>query len=140
MPLWKPIGAPEKVTYGNNSLAYTGSAFKGVFNGGGHTITNFNVTTAAAFGFFGMLDNAVVKDLTIEGRMTASATGAGAVGVLAGAALSSTVENVKVNADIDFKGTIAPDRFTVGGIAGFASGDFFMGASKCLNIRYSIVN
>ena len=128
MPLWKPIGAPEKVTYGNNSLAYTGSAFKGVFNGGGHTITNFNATTAvgkdAAFGFFGMLDNAVVKDLTIEGRMTASATGAGAVGVLAGAALSSTVENVKVNADIDFKGTIAPDRFTVGGIAGFASGDF----------------
>lgn len=128
MPLWKPIGAPEKVTYENNSLAYTGSAFKGVFNGGGHTITNFNVTTAvgkdAAFGFFGMLDNAVVKDLTIEGRMTASATGAGAVGVLAGAALSSTVENVKVNADIDFKGTIAPDRFTVGGIAGFASGDF----------------
>lgn len=73
MPLWEPIGAPEKVTYGNNSLAYTGSAFKGV---------------------------------------------------LAGAALSSTVENVKVNADIDFKGTIAPDRFTVGGIAGFASGDF----------------
>ena len=75
MPLWKPIGAPEKVTYGNNSLAYTGSAFKGVFNGGGHTITNFNATTAvgkdAAFGFFGMLDNAVVKDLTIEGRMTA---------------------------------------------------------------------
>lgn len=99
-----------------------------MFNGGGHTITNFNATTAvgkdAAFGFFGMLDNAVVKDLTIEGRMTASATGAGAVGVLAGAALSSTVENVKVNADIDFKGTIAPDRFTVGGIAGFASGDF----------------
>lgn len=44
--------------------------------------------------------------------------------MLAGAALSSTVENVKVNADIDFKGTIAPDRFTVGGIAGFASGDF----------------
>lgn len=97
--MWEPIGAPEKVTYGNNSLAYTGSAFKGVFNGGGHTITNFNATTAvgkdAAFGFFGMLDNAVVKDLTIEGRMTASATGAGAVGVLAGAALSSTVENVK---------------------------------------------
>lgn len=52
---WEPIGMPEKVTYGNNSLTYTGSAFKGKFNGGGHTISNFNLTTTvgkdAAVGF-----------------------------------------------------------------------------------------
>ena len=57
---------PEKVTYGNNSLTYTGSAFKGKFNGGGHTISNFNLTAAvgkdAVFGFFGMLDGATVND------------------------------------------------------------------------------
>ncbi|MGN1233943.1 MAG: BACON domain-containing protein [Candidatus Cryptobacteroides sp.] len=126
---WIPVGLPEKVTLGNNSLSYTGSSFKGVFNGGGHTIRNFNINTTfgkdAAFGFFGVLDGAVVKDLNIEGTMTASATGAGAAGMLAGAVISSTIENVTVKADITFKGTITSDRFALGGVAGFsyATGD-----------------
>lgn len=123
---WEPIGMPEKVTYGNNSLTYTGSAFKGKFNGGGHTISNFNLTAAvgkdAAVGFFGMLDGATVKDLTVNGKMTVSATGAGSAGMLAGAMISTTVENVKVNADVEFKGTITSDRFATGGVVGFTYG------------------
>ena len=126
---WEPIGNPEKVVYANNSFEYTGSSFKGTFNGGGHTVSNFKAVTAvgkdAAYGFFGVLDGAVVKDLNIEGSASLSATGAGAAGMLAGAVISSTIENVKVNADITFKGTITSDRFALGGIAGFsyATGD-----------------
>lgn len=123
---WEPIGMPEKVTYGNNSLTYTGSAFKGKFNGGGHTISNFNLNAAvakdAAVGFFGMLEGATVKNLTINGKMSISAAGAGSAGVLAGAMISTTVENVKVNADVEFKGTITSDRFATGGLIGFSYG------------------
>lgn len=121
---WEPIGNPESITLGNNSLAYKGSSFKGVFNGGGHTVSNFTSTATlgknVAYGLFGMLDGAVVKNLNIEGSMTLSATGAGAAGVVAGAAISSTIENVKVNADITFKGTVASDRFALGGVTGFS--------------------
>ena len=69
-----------------------------------------------------MLEGATVKNLTINGKMSISATGAGSAGMLAGAMISTTIENVKVNADVEFKGTITSDRFATGGLIGFSYG------------------
>lgn len=121
---WVPIGTPESVNNGNNNSSYKGAAFRGVFNGGGHTISNLNISEtmedASTLGFFGVLDNATVKNLTIMGSLTVDATGTADAGILAGTVISSTIENVKVEGTINSTGSTATKRFALGGIAGFA--------------------
>lgn len=120
---WVPIGMPETVSNANNASSYTGSAFKGVFNGGGHTISNFNVGTTLAegttFGFFGLLDGAVVKNLTIKGKFNVNATGTADAGIVAGTVYCSTIENVTVEADVKSAGSTMTKRFSIGGVAGY---------------------
>lgn len=121
---WTPIGNPETVSNGNYAGAYTGVAFKGVFNGGGHTIRGFKPTVKVAadgtFGLFGVLDGATVKDLNIETELSISAEGQADAGVLAGTVISSTIQNVKVSGKITSAGTgTNSKRFALGGIAGF---------------------
>ena len=72
---WTPIGQ-------------TGATqFKGTFDGNGHTIKNLNIDSSAqtganySSGLFGWLNNAVVKNLTVE---NATVTGNHNVGVIAG--------------------------------------------------------
>ena len=120
---WTPIGNPETVTNGNYAGAYTGIAFKGVFDGGGHTIRGFKPTVRVpangTFGLFGVLDGATVRNLTIETDLNISAEGQADAGVLVGTAISSTIQNVKVNGKITSAGTGDSKRFALGGIAGF---------------------
>ncbi|MBQ9193806.1 MAG: hypothetical protein IJ156_08825 [Bacteroidales bacterium] len=125
-PDWVPIGAVEQTGNGNNACKPVGNAFSGIFNGGGHTIRNFNVSknledvaSGATFGLFGVLDNAVVKNLRVETDFTVSANGTADVGVVAGTVLSSTIENVTVTGKITSAGTTSTKRFALGGIAGF---------------------
>ena len=121
---WVPIGHVQSTGNGNNSCKLVGNAFSGKFNGGGHTIRNFKATAVLGeeetFGFFGALDNAVVKDLNIEADLTLSATGMADAGVVAGTTYCSTIENVNVTAKITSAGTTSTKRFAVGGITGFA--------------------
>ncbi len=98
---WIPIGN-GKFTGSN----YSGNAFKGVFDGGGHVFKNFSLTGTTpadqgVFGLFGILVKAVVKDLTFgasagdSGAFKVSMTGGtGDAGVVAGAAIGSTLENI----------------------------------------------
>lgn|GEM_PF-1157704 len=120
---WTPIGNVEKSGNGNNASKATGNAFSGVFNGGGHTIRNFNVTAdigeQGSWGLFGYLDHATVKDLNVEANLTLTASGLADAGVIAGTTYCSTIENVKVNATINSTGTSVTKRFAVGGISGF---------------------
>lgn len=68
---WTPIGIAKRL-----SSIYTGKAFKGTFDGGGKTISNFKLTNEdlysggfsndAAFGLFGVVDGGEVKNLTVE--------------------------------------------------------------------------
>lgn len=120
---WTPIGNPETVSNGNYAGAYTGTAFKGVFDGGGHTIRGFNPTVkvpaSGTFGLFGVLDGATVKDLNIETDLTISAEGQADAGVLVGTAISSTIQNVKVSGKITSAGTGDSKRFALSGLAGF---------------------
>jgi len=121
---WTPIGNPTTVANGNYAGAYTGPAFKGVFNGGGHTIKGFKPTVKVAadgtFGLFGVLDGATIKDLNIETDLTISAAAQADAGVLVGTAISSTIQNVKVSGKITSAGNETDNkRFALGGLAGF---------------------
>lgn len=120
---WTPIGNPETVSNGNYAGAYTGISFKGVFDGGGHTIRGFKPTVKVpangTFGLFGVLDGATVKNLNIETELNISAEGQADAGVLVGTAISSTIQNVKVSGKITSAGTGDSKRFALGGIAGF---------------------
>jgi len=120
---WTPIGNPETVSNGNYAGGYTGIAFKGVFDGGGHTIRGFKPTVkvpaGGTFGLFGVLDGATVRNLNIDTDLNISAEGQADAGVLVGTAISSTIQNVKVNGKITSAGTGDSKRYALGGIAGF---------------------
>ena len=60
---WVPIG-----DWHTNNV---GSAFKGHFDGQGHRITNFNVTTSQTYyGIFGVVSAATIENFSIEGTIT----------------------------------------------------------------------
>src|SRR5574344_2485534 len=84
---WEPIGSS--------------TPFKGVFDGDGYKITNLSVDKGD--GFFGNIDSATVKNLSIEGSVAGS-------GGMIGYANNSTITNCK------FKG-----ETTGGGLLGKAA-------------------
>ena len=120
---WTPIGDVESAGNGNNQSKVRGNPFSGVFNGGNHTIRNFNVSADLAegktWGLFGYISHATIKNLNLEADLTLTASGTADAGVLAGTVFCSTVENVKVTAKITSSGTTGTHRFAIGGIAGF---------------------
>ena len=100
-------------------------AFKGTFDGNGYTISNLNQNTWAldngyyysdcGLGFFGQLEDAIVKNLVMDG---ASISGeSGLCGTVAAVAHNTTFENITVkNSDV------ADYQYYAGGIVGWASG------------------
>lgn len=102
---WTPIGS--------KSAHY---AFSGTFDGNGKVIRNlyFNDDTKSDanknIGFFGLVENAVIENLKVSGKITAHAT---AAGIVARAVGSTTIENVTNDVDV-----AAWDK--VGGIVGAA--------------------
>lgn len=75
-------------------------SFEGIFDGGGHTISNMSITQMGDdCGFFYSLTNATVKNLTIEGNIVEDTGNAWEVGGIAALADNSTIQNCtsKVN-------------------------------------------
>ena len=102
---WTPIGSYDR--YGNSK------SFRGTFNGNAHTISNMSIFSyGEGVGFFGETFTAVIKNLTIEGNITAYMN---YVGGIVGHGYA-TIENCV------FKGNISGTAMQVGGIAG--SGGF----------------
>ena len=125
---WTPIGDVTASGNGNNASAPSGNAFTGKFNGGGHTIRNFKITTTIAdgktFGLFGYLLNATVKNLKVEADLNLTSAATADAGVVAGTASGATIEDVTVTATITCGGSNVDNvRFTVAGIAGFLYGE-----------------
>ena len=121
---WTPIGNPTSTNNGNYAGAYTGSAFKGVFDGGGHSITGFTVDKTLAenttYGLFGVLDGATVKNLKVSGSYKIAAQSVADAGVIAGLMVNSTIENVSFDGTVNIGGCATNNkRFAIGGIAGF---------------------
>ena len=122
-----PIGNVSSAGNANNASSPTGNAFSGTFDGGNHTVKNFtaNVTVAdnGVYGLFGYVQNATIKNLSVEADLTLKAAATADAGVLAGTVASSTIENVTVQATLTVPGAAEDNkRFTVGGIAGFVFG------------------
>ena len=101
---WTPIGGAR-------------SAFSGQLNGNGHTIKNLTVSTSESYtGLFGLVKNAVIEALTIEGgTVTCERGGTSFCGGLAGGG-SLTATNVHLT-NVNVKG-----HYYAGGILGFGGG------------------
>ena len=101
-------------------------AFQGVFDGGYNTIYNLNQNTweldngyhytDCGLGLFGALQNATVKNLTIDG---ADISGESAIcGTIAAYAENTVFENVTIK-----NANVADYQYYAGGIVGWASGN-----------------
>ena len=114
---WTPIGLFDD----SQSID---APFCGSFNGMGHKIDGLNITSTdkASVGLFGSLgENAVIKNVTVNGTITAHARFLGAV---AGITLNNaTIQNCVSNVVIDAKTSKAfGDNVRMGGVVGFARG------------------
>ena len=105
-PNWVPIGAIKTVT---------NLAFKGEFDGQGYKITGLSQ------GLFNKLEDAKVNGIVLENaNMQIMSTGEIAAGLLAGQAINSVIENIKVaNSVISVTGAKNGD---VGGLVGKGTG------------------
>lgn len=91
-------------------------AYKGSFDGGKHTISGLNVTTARTYyGFFGCLNNATVENLTLKGQVYCSEPYA-RVGGLSGYAIGDvTIKNCASAVNVS---ALARDCDGLGGLVG----------------------
>ena len=121
---WQKMADGTEVTNGNNSCEVSGTPFTGVFDGDNHKITGFNPTVELGanktFGLFCAVRGATIKNVELEGTMNISATGQADAGMLVGTAYNSTISNVKVNGSLVSTGTTKSNRFSLGGICGYA--------------------
>lgn len=116
------LGGQEWIGIGNRHDG--AKAFKGYFDGNGKVITGFEIKKERDYtpGLFGMLDaGAVVKNLTVHGRIRAGSKGSGhdyggllCVSVNGG----SAVENCTVYADVQITRERESKNFSFGGITG----------------------
>ena len=130
---WTPIGNGTfaGVMSGDNVCSYTGSAFKGHFDGQGFAIKNLNLSASlsaegAVYGLFGILDGAVVENLTLgaqkddKSSFTFSASATSDAGILAGVCYGSVIRNCVNYVPMTCNGNITTSkRTTMGAFAGF---------------------
>ena len=115
---WTPIGTD----YDN--------AYKGTFDGGGHTITGLTFTTNDEYaGLFGYLNRAgTVKNVVMEGvQITSNQIYGGSIGGVVGSSWG-TIENCSVSGSIS--GTVY-----VGGVVGVQIGGSITGCSSSATVK-----
>lgn len=114
---WTPIGYE------------TAHSFRGIFDGQGHLISNFKVTTQKNAGLFGWVYTPVqLINLNLD-DITVVATAGGAAGALVGyAQVDVIISNITVGKNVSVTG------FNAGGVVGY-----FTGKSKD-TIRYCVNN
>lgn len=100
------------------------NSFKGVFDGGGHTLTGLNVTydstLSSCYGLFGRIDSTgVVKNLNVEGNVKPDGGSDLYVGGIAGINYG-TIENCSFSGSVSSN---ASGGTYIGGIAGYSYGN-----------------
>lgn len=89
--------------------------FSGVFDGQGHILSNIKISEKNSFGFFSVLKNATINDLTIENALCEGLSG----GVIASSGRLVNINNVSVkNADIIQIETSTDREVGIGGLFG----------------------
>ena len=96
---WRPIGGPN-------------NRFAAVFEGNGHTISNLFIANGVSDyqGLFGYTDGATIKNLSV----TANITGRNYVGILAGFAYNTIINQVNAS------GNVRGYHNSIGGLVGLA--------------------
>lgn len=124
---WTPIGANVSA-----------NSFAGVFDGAGHKITGMfidaNGSATDYFGLFARLDNATVKNLSID-QSYLRVSGGGDCGTIAGYCFKSSVENCTVNSTIELYNEI--DAGGISGNSGTVSNCSFAGTITQLDDGFS---
>ncbi len=112
---------------GQTPIGSAAAPFTGTFDGAGYTVSGIDIVgTTSATGFFGRVEGATVKNLTLEGTVTASSKAAtgGFVGYVYGSVtIDNCVNRVRVDGDV-----------RVGGFVGGADS----GAASLLSITNSV--
>jgi len=98
---WTPIGHEPDVTYdqlSRHGVRYDGIAFRGIFDGQGHTIKGLKVNSEESNqGLFGVVhDNALICNLRLEGEVTGGRATGAVAGLLSRSEISSVISNVNV--------------------------------------------
>ncbi|MBQ7235744.1 MAG: Ig-like domain-containing protein [Clostridia bacterium] len=121
---------PEYTNYG------TGSTFKGVFDGNGHTI-EYGLNKG---GLFGNLNSATIKNASfvvkqVNSETASTSTDLGMYAILAGYMASSTIENVYATYDVQF----TPDLSRITTTYRYRSLGLF-GASNLGTLKNVVIN
>lgn len=103
--------------------------FKGIFNGGGHTVKNLTVETELNYpSLFGVIDGGIISDLNFENAnikttdFNTSGNNKYCVGIVAGKA-SGLIKNVRLCGKINID-SLSYDGVAIGGLIGLANGTF----------------
>ncbi len=122
-----PIGGADTVSDDNNS---TSKGFSGTFNGNRYKIKNLNLSTGHnGVGFFGVLRNGTVKNLTLDSGYI---SGGWYTGSIAGYATGSVIEDCYSDLTVCSVG-----GSKIGGIAGFIANGTKI--NRCANYGAVIV-
>jgi len=114
---WTPIGSVTFDRAGDGAYVVN-SAFKGVFDGQGHTIYNLKIDSPKAngVGLFGAAVGATIKNVNVKNvNITADGTAAAIVGYTLSYSETSVIDNCHVSGNIN----IVADWAYVGGIAAY---------------------
>lgn len=144
--VWTPVGISTGVALSYNVSAIPSYPFSGVFNGGGHTVSNFKLVVSDnqtnTCGFIGATKDATVKDVKFTGvTMDFNTTGISsnniAIGTAVGYAYNTVIENVSADAVFAGAATSASDRnVLIGGIVGGITATTSM-ASKIVGCTFA---
>lgn len=118
--------------------------FEGEFDGDGHTISNFQLTSeSGVIGFFGYIAEATVKNLNLVTDLSVEAgneTLNYIIGPVVAYAISGDIQNCTYRGTLQVRGSLSPDAqnvMYVGGICGFLQG---YGSDYTGSIEYCAVS
>jgi hypothetical protein len=115
---WLPIGGGS-------------TPFTGIFDGRDHVISGLSVTGDASYvGFFGVLDGATVKNLTLEGVQVQAAESVSFAGGLAGEMRDGLVENCAVSGKVQ-AGETQTAGLLIGRVVGEVAGELAATIYRC---------
>ncbi|MBR1902406.1 MAG: hypothetical protein IJ826_05475 [Bacteroidaceae bacterium] len=119
--MWSPIGF-----WGNKQAAY-----RGHFDGQGHTIKNFNViANQNYYGLFGVVSNgAVIENFSISGNFTLDSNSFNQCGGVVGFARDNSVNIRNVHSSLNINSTV--NTKTIGGILGHVFNNSTVNIDRC---------
>lgn len=132
-----------------NTMGLDSHGFKGVFDGDGHTISGVLIVRQSGnqsfFGFFGLLERAIVRNVRIEGVVnieeTTDSYGEQYVGGIAAKAKNSTIEHCQCGMTVSYdrkQTNCFSYRVYVGGILGESYDSNILYCSNQNNVKCTV--